>query len=247
MAKRKAANANGGVVKGAVDQNASAIASAKPVVDSTDASGDTTSRVDILAASAAITEREPVKVNNMNAVELKNACDDAVKRLLSQPNLFKEKHTHTDVKLLLGWASVLIAVGTAAYGWKVDFEQSKPVVWIGVILYALLTSASTLYSFLIEKDSVFVGRRRTLAKRVETEHITVASRTLPPVTLGTSPRYRASVSYVRSSNSGKSLLRRGQATEEHAYTEFFDEEGTMDQEGFERWLGALVERVMEGR
>ena len=55
--------------------------------------------------------------------------------MLSQPNLFKEKHTHTDVKLLLGWASVFIAVGTAMYGWKVDFETSKPVVWIGVILY----------------------------------------------------------------------------------------------------------------
>ena len=175
------------------------------------------------------------------------------------------------MKLLLGWASVIIAVGTAIYGWKVEFEQAKPLVWVGVILYVssftsfrditvlftrispqlfrytLLTSASTLYSFFIEKDTVFVGRRRTLAKRVETEHLTVATRSLPPSSPGNAPRYHVSVSYVRSSNGGKSLLGRGHGTEERPYSEFFDEEGTMDQERFERWLGELVERVIEGR
>ena len=81
MAKRKA-GANG-AVKGGADKDASssaATASAseiKPI----DVTADSTSRVDILAASAAITEREPVKVNNMNAVDLKNACDDAVKKV----------------------------------------------------------------------------------------------------------------------------------------------------------------------
>ena len=83
MAKRKA-GANG-AVKGGADKDASSSASAaaastsemKPI----DVTADTTSRVDILAASAAITEREPVKVNNMNAVDLKNACDDAVKKV----------------------------------------------------------------------------------------------------------------------------------------------------------------------
>ncbi|EJC99176.1 uncharacterized protein FOMMEDRAFT_23087 [Fomitiporia mediterranea MF3/22] len=261
MAKRKAAN---GAAKGGGDASALAAASAststkdssvtedvnaaaKDAAATTAGGNSGSSRVDILAASAALTDREPIKVNNMNATDLKNACDDAVKRLLSQPNLFKEKHTHTDVKLLLGWASVFTAVGTALYGWKVEFEQAKPLVWIGVILYVILTSASTLYSFFIEKDTVFVGRRRTLAKRVETEHITVSARTLPSVAPGSAPRYRASVSYVRSSNGGKSLLGRGQAIEDRPYNEFFDEEGTMDQERFERWLGTLVERVMDGR
>ena len=82
MAKRKA-GANG-AVKGGADKDASSSAAAtasaseiKPI----DVTTDTTSRVDILAASAAITEREPVKVNNMNAVDLKNACDDAVKKV----------------------------------------------------------------------------------------------------------------------------------------------------------------------
>lgn len=57
-----------------------------------------------------------------------------VRQLLSQPELFQQNHTHTDVKLGLGWASVLVAAGTALYGWKVEFEKSKPLVWVGVIL-----------------------------------------------------------------------------------------------------------------
>lgn len=178
---------------------------------------------------------------------------------------------HTDVKLLLGWASVIVAGATAFYGWKVDFEQSKPLVWAGVIMcvfvirdtsnlftysslpfhsYTLLTTASTVYSFFVEKDIVFVGRRKTLAKRIETENITVSTNTVPVSasrTGGVVPKYRASVAYIRSSNGGKSLLGKGKVVEEKPFNEFFDEEGTMDQEAFERWVGNLTERVIDGQ
>jgi signal peptidase complex subunit 2 len=54
---------------------------------------------------------------------------------LSRPNLFKQIHLHTDVRLTLGWAGVVVAAATGLYGWKVDFEQSKPVVWAGFIMH----------------------------------------------------------------------------------------------------------------
>jgi signal peptidase complex subunit 2 len=97
-------------------------------------------------------EREIIKVNNYSASELKNACDDALKRVrsfyitalnytyhsplqyLSRPVLFKQIHLHTDVRLALGWAGVFTAAATGLYGWKIDFEKSKPGVWIGFIL-----------------------------------------------------------------------------------------------------------------
>lgn len=60
--------------------------------------------------------------------------DDVVLQYLSRPDLFKQIHHHTDVRLGLGWLSVLVAGGTALYGYKVDFEKSKPVVWFGVIM-----------------------------------------------------------------------------------------------------------------
>ena len=85
---------------------------------------------------------------------------------MSRPELFKQIHLHTDVRLALGWLSVLVAAGTALYGYKVDFEKAKPVVWVGVTLYMLLTTVQTLYGYFVEKDTVFVGKRKTFSKRV---------------------------------------------------------------------------------
>ena len=48
--------------------------------------------------------------------------------------MFKQIYTHTDVRLALGWASVFIAVATGLYGYKVEFEASKPAVLVGVVL-----------------------------------------------------------------------------------------------------------------
>ena len=41
---------------------------------------------------------------------------------------------HTDVRLGLGWLSVFVAAGAALYGYKVDFEQSKFLVSIGLVV-----------------------------------------------------------------------------------------------------------------
>ena len=95
------------------------------------------------------------------------------------------------MRLALGWASVFVAFGTGLYGWKIDFEKSKPVVWTGVILYVrppapmmprpvslmvsplfttfryvILSLVQTLYAYFIERDIVFLGKRKTFDKRV---------------------------------------------------------------------------------
>lgn len=104
----------------------------------------------------------------------------------------------------------------------------------------------TLYAYFVERDIVFVGKRKTLAKRIVTERITVSSRTVPSQP-ERAPRYSVSVAYVSSSNGGKSLLGRGTGSDEKGYNEFFDEEGTLDQERFDGWVGGLVERVMDAK
>ncbi|KAF7365520.1 putative signal peptidase complex subunit 2 [Mycena venus] len=183
--------------------------------------------------------RDVVKVNNFSVTELKNACDDAVKRYLSRPELFKQIHQHTDVRLALGWLSVFVAGGTGLYGYKVEFEQSKPVVWAGLILYMLLTFTQTLYSYFVEGDIVFVGKRKTFSKRIITERITLSSRTLPvsfPPKSSTSaaapataksipPQYALALTYVRSTSANKSLLAKGKTQAEAPYSRFFDAEG----------------------
>ncbi|EAU89321.2 hypothetical protein CC1G_03586 [Coprinopsis cinerea okayama7 len=202
-----------------------------------------------LAVSIPASEREQVKVNNANLTELKNACDDAVKRFLARPELFKQIHLHTDVRLALGWLSVFVAAGTAFYGYKVDFETSKPVVTVGLIVYVLLlpcfngryillTTLSTLYAYFIEGDTIFVGKRKTFSKRIITERITLSSTTLPArAPSSPSPQYSVSIQYVRSTNGGKSLLGRGRTKASSPYAKFFDEKGVLDQEALERREG----------
>jgi len=198
-------------------------------------------------------DRDLVKVNNANATELKNACDDAVKRYLSRPELFKQIHLHTDVRLGLGWLSVFVAAGAALYGYKVDFEKSKPVVSIGLVIYIFLTLVQTLYAYFIEGNTIFVGKRKTFSKRIITERIHLSSTSLPSSPSSSSlspanaPSYQLGVSYVRSTNGGKSLLAKGRTKASQSYSSFFDEQGTMDQDAFERWVGELVEQGMDGK
>ncbi|PPQ92269.1 hypothetical protein CVT25_008577 [Psilocybe cyanescens] len=206
-----------------------------------------------LSVAVSSTNRDVVKVNNANATELKNACDDAVKRYLSRPELFKQIHLHTDVRLGLGWLSVFVAAGTALYGYKIDFETSKPVVSIGLVIYIFLTVVQTLYAYFIEGNTIFVGKRKSFSKRIITERIHLTSSTIPATQSSTSlspsnsPSYQLAVSYVRSTNGGKSLLAKGRTKAAQTYSSFFDEQGTMDQERFERWVGELVEQGMDGK
>jgi len=210
-----------------------------------------------------------VKVNNASLTDLKNACDDALKRFLSRPELFKQIHLHTDVRLAFGWAGVFVAAGTALYGYKVEFEKSKPVVWAGLILYIILTTIQTLYAYFIEGDIVFVGKRKTFSKRIITERLTISSATEPvisPLSLALPilpralsfsssspssttnpakrPAYALSLTYLRSTSGGKSLLAKGKVREVKEYSAFFDEKGVMNGAAFEKWVGGVVEKGM---
>jgi signal peptidase complex subunit 2 len=50
---------------------------------------------------------------------------------------------------------------------------------------------------------------------------------------------------MRSTNGGKSLLDRGQATDWRPYNAFFDDQGVLDHDRFEAWVGEIVGRVTE--
>jgi len=141
---------------------------------------------------------------------------------------------------------VFVAAGTALYGYKVEFEKSKPVVWVGLLLYIALTTIQTLYAYFVEGEIVFVGKRKTFSKRIITERITISS-TTKPVKKTNPPEYSLLLHYVRSTSGGKSLLAKGKTQASKEYNAFFDEQGTLDQEVFERWVGELVEQTMEGK
>jgi len=86
----------------------------------------------------------------------------ALSQFLSRPELFSQIHTHTDVRLALGWAAVLTASGTAFYGWKIEFEESKPVVLAGLVLYVLLPPSLCLIAHALTSDTqIFIVHNHT--------------------------------------------------------------------------------------
>jgi len=192
-------------------------------------------------AAAPQAPREPVKVNHYNLTELKNACDDSLKKYLSRPNSFQEQHTHTDVRLALGYASVIIGGGTVFYGWKIGFEPSKTIVTIGVALYFLLTALQTLYIWYVEKETIFVGKRKTLDKRILTERLTVSSKTIKS-TPTTPPQYSLDISYLYSANGGKTVIKRGRENGQKEYNALFDSDGYLSLEALEQWVEGLVSK-----
>lgn len=130
--------------------------------------------------------------------------------------------------------------------------------------YILLTVLQTLYAYFVEGDIVFVGKRKTLDKRVcapflaplplfadaqpqiVTERVTISS-TSTSSKPDSAPAYALTLNFVRSTSGGKSLLSKGRSTAQRGYNAFFDESGVLDQEAFERWVGGAVAAVMEGK
>jgi signal peptidase complex subunit 2 len=156
-----------------VDGTASSTRIPSPSRSSRPPSPETERPVGPLSVPIPAGERDEVKVNNASATELKNACDDALKRYLSRPELFKQNYFHTDVRLGLGWSSVFVAAGTALYGYKIEFEQSKTVVFYGLLLYIFLTVCQTLYAYFIEGNTVFEGKRKSFSKRVSSHSFSI--------------------------------------------------------------------------
>jgi len=84
----------------------------------------------------------------------------------ARPSLFKPSHVHTDVRLVLGWTSSLIALGASGYAYKVPFQESRSWVLAALITFVFLSAVMAAYSKWVERDTVFIGRRKVYAGRV---------------------------------------------------------------------------------
>lgn len=213
------------------------------------------------APPLSATEPPPTPVNLSNLAELKLACDDCVKQYFTRTTEFTQSHVHTDVRLLLGWSASLIAFASAYYGYIVPFEESKLWVTVGVVLYIILSALQWIYAQYVEKTQIFVGKRRTVSSRISTERLTLSSHIPPSPTASSGffssspppsaskppppfPSYTLQLSYVHSSNNGKALLHKSEATLTKGFGEMFDTKGVLQKEKLEealedRWKGVV--------
>ena len=76
--------------------------------------------------------------------DLKNTTDDALPNYLNSLK-FKQSHNLTDVRLALGYASVLIAGLTFYFDFKLGWDKTKYWTLWAVVVYFLLNGALTLW------------------------------------------------------------------------------------------------------
>jgi len=87
------------------------------------------------------------------------------------------------------------------------------------------------------------------------ERINISSSTVPApaeeikttASKTNAPFYHITIHYVRSTNRGKTLLARGRMRGALPFSTWFNAEGVLDQEAFERWVGEQVEQAMDGK
>ncbi|KAI8616913.1 microsomal signal peptidase 25 kDa subunit-domain-containing protein [Chytriomyces sp. MP71] len=118
----------------------------------------------------------PIQINTYNIAEVKHALDDSVRKILKQDHGFTEDNTHVDRKLALGYAACFFAIGSAAYGHLNDFAETRVLVGLGIVLYSFFNSAMLLYTWLVEKETVFVGVRTDELRIDPDEKVTVTAK-----------------------------------------------------------------------
>ena len=72
---------------------------------------------------------------------------------------YVQSHLLSDIRLGLGYTAVIACAAAAYYEYKVGFQEAKGISMLAVGLYFLLNTALYLWGWLIEKDTVYIGRK----------------------------------------------------------------------------------------
>ncbi|CAG8577282.1 1025_t:CDS:2 [Dentiscutata heterogama] len=169
-------------------------------------------------------KEEPIKVNNSNLVELKNACDDYIQK-------------HTDFKLIFGYLSCAFALYGGYYGHVTPFNESKEITLICVVSYFVLNFILVIYTFLFEKDIIFLGEKNTPDMK---ERLTIHTNTKKY-----SDIYNITFEFHGNNSSGKTIVSKHKISK--SFGNWFDVNGLMSTELFEKELANGLELVKSGK
>lgn len=88
--------------------------------------------------------------------DLKNTSDDAIPNYLNSLK-FKQTHTLTDTRLVLGYSAFVIAGACFAWDYKFGFESTKYLTAVAVAIYTILNTVLTYWITYVEKGVVYQG------------------------------------------------------------------------------------------
>ncbi|KAF2788831.1 hypothetical protein K505DRAFT_410650 [Melanomma pulvis-pyrius CBS 109.77] len=156
--------------------------------------------------------------------DLKNTTDDALPNYLHSLK-FRQVHTQTDIRLVLGYAAVAIAGALFYFDWKFGWEASKPYTAPAVAAYLVLNSAFSYWLWFVEKGVVYEGEGKTGKIRISTsakKHI---------------PIYEVDVTYTKApytSNPSQTIHIRT------PFTRWFTADGYFIAKPFQQWLASEI-------
>lgn len=181
-------------------------------------------------------------INLYNVPVLKTTCDEQLVTILSTLG-YSVSHTMTDVRLAIGYASIVVAGVTAFIDYKWGFFDAKLLITICVVLYAVLNFAYTYWVWAIEKGVVYSGTRNKNSSNTTTDSSTSTAAKTSTITISTTkgtakskydPVYEVTVKLVLPDNSKYSL------TKSSAFNEFFATNGYIVFDKFEKWVASAV-------
>ncbi|KAK9236737.1 microsomal signal peptidase 25 kDa subunit [Lipomyces kononenkoae] len=163
------------------------------------------------------------KVNLSSLPDLKNATDDEIVQILATKG-YTQIFNLIDVRLMLGFVSVIVAAAAAGYDYYVGFEKAKPFTAIGVSLYFVLNVAFTAWIMYVEKGTFYQGSK-------DGKKISIIS-----TTKKYSPLYNLNVTETTTSKSSQAAK---------SFTDFFDSNGYIVRLPLENWIDGLILSVVQ--
>lgn len=96
------------------------------------------------------------KISPHSLPDLKNTTDDALGNYLRGLH-FQQDNSKLDIRLAIGYSSVIIAAATFIADYKLGWEATKQWTAVAVVAYGLLNAAFTYWMWAVEKGIVFEG------------------------------------------------------------------------------------------
>ncbi|KAK9314768.1 microsomal signal peptidase 25 kDa subunit [Lipomyces starkeyi] len=162
------------------------------------------------------------KVNLSSLPDIKNATDDEIVKILSGKG-YTQLFNLIDIRLTLGFLSVIVAAAAGGYDYYVGFEKAKTYTAIGVSIYFVLNMALTIWIMYFEKGTIYQGSK-------DGKKISVMS-----ATKKYTPIYDLKVTETTTSQSTQA---------KKPFTEFFDSHGYIVRKPLEEWLDGIITSVV---